>query len=1282
VKLFFIKLNKLIFGIIIVLIILTAILLSIARVVFPTLNKYRPQFENLVSAQLHQPIKIGTLKTNWSGLNPVFTVDDLAVLNEARTVELIKIKQVQIGINLVSSLLHWRLQPNQIKISGTRLVVRQLRDDSLQVNGIVGHFAHSKPASNDIEGFLEWLLNQAEINLNNIDIDFYSKNGMLLPIANLQVKLNKDFFHQRLMGVATLAQIVPNQLRFVIAIHGDIFSQQSLQANFYLRAKNVDLLQWLPTHSWQGVQLTQGMVPEVQLWAHWDNNHWQTVQTLFSAQNITLTSTRFSNPIVVSKFAANALWQTQENGWNLAADHINLVLDQQQWPQNNLSLQVNTKQATQLLRINYLDINDVGQLLTQTNTLNADMQKRWQQLNPQGVITNFNIDHQGSLSDAKQFFISGHIRNLATHALQRIPMIKNLNADFRITQNTGELTVQGEGLLIDFDNLFKHPLIFSHYAGNLTWQKNTDAWQIQAQDVLLATQDASVRADMQLALPNNGSSPYINLLANFYQQGIGQLYQYMPVGIINASLDKWLKSAFLSGTDIQGLALLHGPIRYFPFDDNSGHFEVLAHVNNINLNYKDAWPSLNNLSADVLLDNRSMTITTQSGDIIGMPIGRTQATIADLQKPVLEVQGNVQGDISDGVRFIKNSPLQENLGQHLKKLILSGPMQLALHLHIPLDHPENNKDGTHVAGSINMAANSSLQIPAWHLALDGLSGSLQFTEKSLTAKALQAQFLQKPVTISINTTPLKNNETATQINVTGNVSMAALAQQFKLNIQDYLQGSTAYNAKVILSSANKDIHFNVDSNLQGLAINLPQPLKKSINELAPFHYEMQVIDKENIMQSAFTYNNQVSGALRYEPFKNSWQLKGGEIRFGKQLADYQTAPGLLIDGEIASLNWTELRPYLTTYFARNHNNVGQQTSLPLRKIDIVISKLVDFNFAIQKTKFMAEHAINKWLITIKSANIVGSLIIPANFPAQALQANFPRLYLSPSDNQTSSPLTLNPQEIPPITLTSADFNYGTRKFGQLNLNLTPSSEKLIMDELTISSALLNLHASGEWGGKDKQQYTKIKGNFASKNLGQLLKSWNITKSIVKGNGQGTFDLSWSAPAYAPSMKNLTGYLTIDFAKGRIVHIGKSAETEMGIGRVINLLSLQTIARRLSLDFSDLTHNGFSFDVMRGDFSLEKGNAYTNKFYLNGPVAKLILNGRIGLLANDYDLNLVVTPYITSSLPVIATIAGGPLVGAVTWVASKVLGGTVNKITEHTYKITGSWDNPNVQKVAH
>jgi len=131
--------------------------------------------------------------------------------------------------------------------------------------------------------------------------------------------------------------------------------------------------------------------------------------------------------------------------------------------------------------------------------------------------------------------------------------------------------------------------------------------------------------------------------------------------------------------------------------------------------------------------------------------------------------------------------------------------------------------------------------------------------------------------------------------------------------------------------------------------------------------------------------------------------------------------------------------------------------------------------------------------------------------------------------------------------------------------------------------------------------------------------------------------------------------------------------------VLGLASLGELRRRLALDFSDLTDKGFAFDTVRGSFDLHDGSAQTEDVLVKGPAAEIGLIGRVGLKNHDYDQTAVVTGNVSSTLPLAAFVAG-PVVGGVALVFTQVFKRPLKGLARAYYRITGSWDNPTVERI--
>jgi uncharacterized protein YhdP len=167
-------------------------------------------------------------------------------------------------------------------------------------------------------------------------------------------------------------------------------------------------------------------------------------------------------------------------------------------------------------------------------------------------------------------------------------------------------------------------------------------------------------------------------------------------------------------------------------------------------------------------------------------------------------------------------------------------------------------------------------------------------------------------------------------------------------------------------------------------------------------------------------------------------------------------------------------------------------------------------------------------------------------------------------------------------------------------------------------------------------------------------------------------LNWHGGPQDFSLGQVSGRLGFTVMNGQVIKVNP------GAGRLFGLLSIAALPRRLSLDFRDLFEDGFVFDRIEARLRLEGGDAYTRLFYMKGPAARVDFNGRIGLGARDYDQVVTITPHISNTLPLVGALTGGPIGAVALFITQKLLEPGINKLTQYHYRVTGSWDDPEIR----
>ncbi|MBI5448133.1 MAG: hypothetical protein HY939_05340 [Gammaproteobacteria bacterium] len=355
-------------------------------------------------------------------------------------------------------------------------------------------------------------------------------------------------------------------------------------------------------------------------------------------------------------------------------------------------------------------------------------------------------------------------------------------------------------------------------------------------------------------------------------------------------------------------------------------------------------------------------------------------------------------------------------------------------------------------------------------------------------------------------------------------------------------------------------------------------------------------------------------------------------------------------------------------FLQKPQNTTQATTLLIQWIEG--NPLFDFNSGSMRVQVTKEQEDVRAQIT--NDIMSGKIYFPTN--GSLLKARLDYLILPGTDHLKSK---LSPKIIPKLDFYTRSLKIANKNIGSVSLMTSPTPAGLTIDKLTISTGNYQLDLHGQWNESAGRASSHFNGELKSDDLSGMLQSWGFAPGVVSNDASALFSLNWQGTPFDFNVKTLQGKLSIDIQNGTFTELASSTNLKIGLGRIITMLSVQSITQKLQLNFNDVTRKGFNFSSLKGEFDIDQGQARTEEVLIEGPVAKIKLSGRVGLTTHDYDLELWVTPYVTSSLPVIATIAGGPIVGAATWLTDKILSSAVQKLTTYHYHLTGPWDAPTV-----
>jgi uncharacterized protein YhdP len=192
--------------------------------------------------------------------------------------------------------------------------------------------------------------------------------------------------------------------------------------------------------------------------------------------------------------------------------------------------------------------------------------------------------------------------------------------------------------------------------------------------------------------------------------------------------------------------------------------------------------------------------------------------------------------------------------------------------------------------------------------------------------------------------------------------------------------------------------------------------------------------------------------------------------------------------------------------------------------------------------------------------------------------------------------------------------------------------------------------------------------------GALLERLGTGRTIRGGKGNLTGQVAWLGSPLALDFPSLSGQVNVAIESGQFLKV------QPGAARLLSVLSLQSLPRRLALDFRDLFQEGFAFDSVTGDVAIQQGVAQTNNLRMRGVQAAVLMEGSADIERETQDLRVVVVPEINAGTASLAYAVINPAIGLGSFLAQVFLRKPLTQAGTREFHVTGPWADPKVERV--
>ncbi len=1185
-------------------------------------ESHKELIEDLATRIVGTPVRFARIQTYWAGVTPRVWVRQLTLGEN----EQLALGDALVGINL-RALGHWRDNlPLNIRLEGTRVQVLRDREGKTRILGMLRH--------------------QRGINLPAY---------ILLEDATLDwldVKRNTTV-HQEHLKVQLITRGRHSSLRIASArdgfqVRGEIdgsISRGDWSGRFWSRGNFLQSEKFLQAYLPDDYFLTNLQL-SYELWSYWDGGSHSSTRIRFDTEDMEL-HTPNGGTLSLSGLQGDLLYRKQDENWTLQLAGLRLRANDRQWQKTNLAMQ--QREGRLSLGISRLDLDALMPLLTLLPD-DSPAKAPLQALAPRGTLTKLRASAPASDPLAAPL-VQGSFHELSLHSWKKLPGISHFSGEFQLRHDQARLELDTRTARVDLTPLFRAPLDINRLQGALEWRRTGDGWVLQGSGLALDTPDLSTIS--RLRVERLGEQPPVMDIQTDFHDGDGShASRYYPVGIMKPTLVKWLDKAIVSGRVTQGSFLFHGPLArgHFPFHKtHDGHFEVVFDVEDLELAYRQDWPSLRKVAGQVRFHNNDLDIRVHQGRIYRSRISNARARIPSLKplKPI-QVSGRLTGPGNDPLRLLRNSPLRHSFASRVQGMALDGNINMKLDLNIPLRLPkQGDKPKVSFAALVNFR-NNRLILQQQELVLQNIRGRLKVDNAGLHATELKAAALGGEVDLDI-----APDSQGTRITAQGRLPAQGMVTQYPWLRPLAMSGSADMKVDVDipgLAHPEEATRLQIRSSLAGMALALPRPLGKTAAQNTPFSLDMSL------------------GIPHAET----------RLQYGKALElilkqDAQEGAALTL--KLSSL---PLRRWLA------HLGREQEVSdLHLRRLALTIDRLEAPPLKARNFRLDLARQGETWQGSMDSDSIAGNLSFATDIISRPLALRLKHLAfdtLEESNPPGTEPASeeavpLAPDHFPPLDIIADSFRLNGADLGRLELHTRREDGHQSIDRLELHGKLADISAHGSWEPSADSTTTWIKGVFTSSDMGRFLKK-ALHKDLLSGSRTYlSFNLSWPGAPFQFGLEQLQGEAQLDMAQGRFLNF------KPGLARILGLINFQSLGRRLKLDFKDVYKEGLAFDTILGNFQFDAGYLYTNNLEISGPSATILIAGSLDLINETYDQVLSVSPRLDATLPVAGAIVGGPAAGVAVLLAQQALSKKLEKAQRITYNISGTWDDPRITRLS-
>ena len=235
----------------------------------------------------------------------------------------------------------------------------------------------------------------------------------------------------------------------------------------------------------------------------------------------------------------------------------------------------------------------------------------------------------------------------------------------------------------------------------------------------------------------------------------------------------------------------------------------------------------------------------------------------------------------------------------------------------------------------------------------------------------------------------------------------------------------------------------------------------------------------------------------------------------------------------------------------------------------------NYNFVITDKK-------DNTLIDVTSPHLKGNILVPENITStERLNAKLGYFDFNKFKSKAS------PIELPYMTISINQAKVQEFYLDNVILVTSPNNNGVVLENFSFTNNHLSMEGNGKWVVSDDKEITFFDARFKSDNFGTALNSLGFSGLIKKGTLDSQLIGQWKGSPQMFGFSSFDGKVILDMKNGEFLQVTKETKA---IGQLLGLLSISSLQKRLTLDFSYFFSSGLSFENVKGELIFDNSKA--------------------------------------------------------------------------------------------